>query len=85
MCYTAEGALAVKVTVKPNEISFTGAERSPRIDAADWARAADFGVFHSALDAGGRVMGLCVKGGASLSRKEITALEELVKTYLAGD
>lgn len=40
MCYTATGELAVKVTVKPNEISFTGAEQSPRIDAADWAEIA---------------------------------------------
>ncbi|MHC5019095.1 MAG: hypothetical protein ACYTGX_03070 [Planctomycetota bacterium] len=37
MCYTADGTLAAKVTVKHNEISFTGAEQSPRIDAADWA------------------------------------------------
>jgi hypothetical protein len=37
MCYTGEGALAVKVTITRNAISFTGAEQSPRIEAADWA------------------------------------------------
>lgn len=47
----------------------------------DWAKACDFQVFRGAVEAGGRVMGLTVKGGASLSRKEITALEEVVKTY----
>lgn len=47
----------------------------------DWARACDFGVFSGAVEAGGRVMGLTVDGGSSLSRKQITALEEVVKTY----
>jgi aspartyl-tRNA synthetase len=50
-------------------------------DVADWARKSDFGVFRGALDAGGRVMGLCLPGGAKLSRKEITALEVVVKEY----
>jgi aspartyl-tRNA synthetase len=47
----------------------------------DWARACDFGVFSGAVESGGRVMGITVDGGTSLSRKEITALEEVVKTY----
>ena len=47
----------------------------------DWARACDFGVFRGAVEAGGRVMGLTVEGGGALSRKQITALEEVVKTY----
>ena len=47
----------------------------------EWARSCDFGVFSGAVEAGGRVMGLTVEGGGSLSRKQITALEEVVKTY----
>jgi len=47
----------------------------------DWARTSDFQVFSGAVEAGGRVMGLTVKEGGSLSRKEITALEDVVKTY----
>jgi aspartyl-tRNA synthetase len=47
----------------------------------DWAAACEFQVFSGAVEAGGRVMALTVKGGAARSRKEITALEEVVKTY----
>ena len=43
-------------------------------DVADWARASDFRVFQQALEAGGRVMGLVVPGGAELSRKAIDGL-----------
>ena len=51
------------------------------VDAAEWARRADFKVFHGALEAGGRVMGLTVPGGADLSRKEVDALGELAGQY----
>ena len=51
------------------------------VDAAEWARRSEFKVFHGALDAGGRVMGLCVPGGGSLSRKEIDALGEYVGEF----
>lgn len=44
----------------------------------------EFKVFRGALDEGGSVRALCVKGGAEkLSRKEIDKLVELVKTYRA--
>ncbi len=46
-----------------------------------WARDCEFAVFRSVVEAGGRVVGLCVPDGSRLSRKEITALEEVVKTY----
>jgi aspartyl-tRNA synthetase len=51
------------------------------IDVAQWARRSDFKVFQNVLDGGGRVMGLCVKGGASLSRKEIDALGGYVQEF----
>ncbi|MFO8073077.1 MAG: aspartate--tRNA ligase [Polyangia bacterium] len=53
-------------------------------DATEAARASGFRVFSSAAEAGGRVAGVVVAGGASISRKEIDALTELVKRYGAG-
>ncbi len=50
-------------------------------DIAEWARKSEFGVFHGALESGGRVMGICLPKGAELSRKQITALELVVKEY----
>ncbi|HEY5466920.1 MAG TPA: aspartate--tRNA ligase [Clostridia bacterium] len=43
----------------------------------------EFTVFRSALENGGCVRGIAVPGGASMSRKEIDALAEVVKTYRA--
>ena len=43
----------------------------------EWAASSEFQVFRGAVEAGGRVMGLCVPGGASMSRKEIDALGAL--------
>ncbi|MBR4933766.1 MAG: aspartate--tRNA ligase, partial [Clostridia bacterium] len=40
-----------------------------------------FAVFSGAVKNGGSVRGITVKGGASMSRKEIDALVEFVKTY----
>ena len=40
-----------------------------------------FGVFRSALEAGGTVRGLCVPGQAGLSRKQIDELNEVVRPY----
>ena len=40
-----------------------------------------FGVFAEAAAKGGRVLGINAKGGATLSRKQIDALTEFVKTY----
>ena len=42
-----------------------------------------FKVFAGAIEAGGSVRGINVKGGAKLSRKEIDSLVEFVKTYRA--
>ena len=43
----------------------------------------DFVVFKSAIEAGGSVRALCLKGGASLGRKPLDKLSEFVKTYKA--
>lgn len=43
----------------------------------------DFIVFKSAIEAGGSVRALCLKGGASLGRKPLDKLGEFVKTYKA--
>ncbi len=47
----------------------------------EWAAGCEFKVFNSVVAGGGRVLGLTVRGGAELSRKQITALEDVVKTY----
>ncbi|MCC7013641.1 MAG: aspartate--tRNA ligase [Planctomycetes bacterium] len=44
-----------------------------------WARASEFQVFRSAVEAGGRVMGIAVPAQYSLSRKDITELETVAK------
>lgn len=41
----------------------------------------DFVVFKSAIENGGSIRALCLKGGASLGRKPIDKLGEFVKTY----
>ncbi|WP_297420789.1 aspartate--tRNA ligase [Clostridium sp.] len=43
----------------------------------------DFVVFKSAIEAGGSVRALCLKGGAELGRKPLDKLGEFVKTYKA--
>jgi aspartyl-tRNA synthetase len=40
----------------------------------------EFGVFRSALEAGGQVRGVCMPGGAELSRRQIDELTELAKS-----
>ena len=47
------------------------------------AKESTFAVFSSTVQAGGAVKYLVVPGGASLSRKEITDLEDIAKTYRA--
>ncbi|MBB6716117.1 aspartate--tRNA ligase [Clostridium gasigenes] len=47
------------------------------------AKAIDFKVFSDALSNGGCVRALCLKGGASMGRKDIDRLGEFVKTYKA--
>jgi aspartyl-tRNA synthetase len=51
------------------------------VDVGVWAATCDFGVFRSALEAGGVVKGLVVPAAHALSRKDITALEELAKKH----
>ena len=42
-----------------------------------------FGVFESAIQNGGSVRGLCVRGGASMPRKQIDSLTDIVKLFKA--
>jgi aspartyl-tRNA synthetase len=48
-------------------------------DVSDVFRATEFGVARSVLEAGGRVRGIRVPGGAALSRKQVDELEALAK------
>ena len=48
-------------------------------DASDVFRPIDFAITHNALEAGGRVRGIRIPGGAELSRKQVDALEELAR------
>ena len=51
-------------------------------DITDMVRNCGFKVFTDAIDGGGSVRGICVKGGASVyTRKKIDKLTELVKSY----
>ncbi len=52
-------------------------------DLTEVVRGCGFSVFASAIEAGGSVRAITVKGGAAFSRKEIDALGEYVKTYRA--
>ncbi len=49
------------------------------LDASSVFRESDFAVTRAALDAGGRVRGIRVPGGGTLSRKQVDALEALAK------
>jgi aspartyl-tRNA synthetase len=48
-------------------------------DATDVFRGSEFSIARQALEAGGRVRGIRVPGGASLSRKQVDGLEVLAK------
>lgn len=52
-------------------------------DITEAVKDMDFVVFKSAIEAGGSVRALCLKGGASLGRKPLDKLGEFVKTYKA--
>ncbi len=52
-------------------------------DLSEEVKGIDFKVFTSALEIGGSVRALCLKGGASMGRKDIDRLGEFVKTYKA--
>ena len=51
------------------------------VDVDAWAKTCEFTVFSSTIESGGRVLGLRVEPGTDFSRKDITALEEVVKNY----
>lgn len=51
---------------------------------SDILRETEFGVFKSTLGAGGVVKAICVKGGGSLSRKQIDAFTNIAKSEGAG-
>jgi aspartyl-tRNA synthetase len=50
-------------------------------DLSDIAAKTEFGVFRSALDAGGIVRGICAAGCGNYSRKQVDSLAEFLKTY----
>jgi aspartyl-tRNA synthetase len=49
-------------------------------DGTDAFRGADFGITRSAIEAGGRVRGIRIPGGAALSRKQVDEIEQVAKT-----
>jgi aspartyl-tRNA synthetase len=53
-------------------------------DATDVFRAAEFSITRKAIDAGGRVRGIRVPGGASLTRKQVDEIESAAKSLGAA-
>jgi aspartyl-tRNA synthetase len=53
-------------------------------DASDAFRGLDFGITNSALAAGGRVRGIRIPGGGTLSRKQVDEIEAIAKSAGAG-
>ncbi|MFN2635964.1 MAG: aspartate--tRNA ligase [Gemmatimonadaceae bacterium] len=53
-------------------------------DASDAFRGTEFGVTNAALAGGGRVRGLKIPGGTSLSRKQVDEIEAIAKSAGAG-
>jgi aspartyl-tRNA synthetase len=49
-------------------------------DATEAFRGADFGITKSAIEAGGRVRGIRIPGGAALSRKQVDEIEQVAKS-----
>lgn len=54
------------------------------IDLSEQLKNCGFGVFKSALENGGRVKAICVKGASSLSRSQIDTFTEIAKSEGAG-
>ena len=54
------------------------------VDLSDDLRTTEFGVFKSTLETGGAVKAICVKNGASLSRKQIDNFTTIAKQEGAG-
>ena len=49
-------------------------------DATDAFRGADFGITRAVIEAGGRVRGIRIPGGAALSRKQVDEIEQIAKS-----
>jgi aspartyl-tRNA synthetase len=56
----------------------------PIFDATDVFRGADFSITRSAIQAGGRIRGIRVPGGGSLSRKQVDEIEAAAKSLGAA-
>ncbi|HXG91714.1 MAG TPA: aspartate--tRNA ligase [Blastocatellia bacterium] len=54
------------------------------IDLAPSLEGTQFGPYQSALDTGGQVKAICVKGGGKYSRKQLDEFTEIAKRYGAG-
>ncbi len=53
-------------------------------DVGDLVADSSFGVFSGAISSGGQVRGLCIEGGAEMSRKQIDEAQEVAKRFGAG-
>lgn len=53
----------------------------PLFDASSIVKDSEFGVFKNAIESGGLVRGVRYPGGAQLSRKDVSNLEELTKEF----
>ncbi|MDO5331495.1 MAG: aspartate--tRNA ligase [Bacillota bacterium] len=54
------------------------------VDIADVCNGSEFGVFNSALEAGGKIMGININGGSEkFSRKDIDKMTESIKAFKA--
>jgi aspartyl-tRNA synthetase len=49
-------------------------------DATEAFRGADFGITRAVIEAGGRVRGIRIPGGAALSRKQVDEIEQIAKS-----
>jgi aspartyl-tRNA synthetase len=50
------------------------------VDVTEAFRSADFGITKSAIDAGGRIRGIKIPGGAGMSRKQVDEIEQIAKS-----
>ena len=50
------------------------------VDVTDAFRSADFAITRSAIESGGRIRGIRIPGGASLSRKQVDDIEQVAKS-----
>jgi aspartyl-tRNA synthetase len=56
----------------------------PIVDLSEIAKTSAVGFFRSAVEAGGVVKGIAVPGAAEYSRRQLTELEDLAKSFGAG-